>query len=116
MSGGKSNRYTRRNIVKIVKGGADYFNCIREIADNARYCLHLQTYIFDEDETGNYVAEALMRAAKRGVKVYLLVDGYASQNLSSAFIAGLKAAGINFAFFEPFFKSRNFYIGRRLHH
>jgi cardiolipin synthase len=48
--------------------------------------------------------------------VYLLTDGYASQVMSARFINELKAAGINFRFFEPFFKSRQFYFGRRLHH
>ncbi len=112
----KSNQYTIHNKVKIVRGGADYFNCIEEIADNARYSLHLQTYIYDEDETGNRVADALIRAAKRKVHVYVLVDGYASQRLSPKFIARLHEAGVQFGFFEPFFKSNTFYIGRRLHH
>jgi len=112
----KRNAYTTHNDVKVVRGGADYFRCITEIADNARYSLHLQTYIFDEDETGTMVADALIRAAQRGVLVYLLLDGYASRWLSSAFIAKLKDAGVHFSFFKPLFNSRTFYLGRRLHH
>src|SRR5580693_299693 len=98
----KSNQYTSHNIVRVVKGGSDYFDSIEEIADNAIYSLHLQTYIFDEDETGNKVAAALIRAAQRNVYVYLLVDGYASQQLSTQFISRLKEAGVHFGFFEPF--------------
>jgi cardiolipin synthase len=108
--------YTSHNKVKIVRGGADYFRCIEEIADQAKYSLHLQTYIFDEDETGTKVAEALIRAANRKVLVYVLLDGYASQHLSQGFINKLKDAGIQFSFFEPLLKSRYFYFGRRLHH
>lgn len=108
--------YTTHNKVKIVRGGADYFRCIEEIADKAKYSLHLQTYIFDEDETGTMVADALIRAAKRKVHVYMLLDGYASQHLSPGFIKRLKEAGIHFSFFEPLLKSRYFYLGRRLHH
>jgi cardiolipin synthase len=44
------------------------------------------------------------------------VDGYASSSLSRHFIEELKEAGVQFRFFEPIFKSRNFYFGRRLHH
>lgn len=84
--------------------------------DNARHVFHLQTYIFDEDETGLAIADALKRAAARGVKVYLLLDGYASQGLSKDFIASLKSAGVKFRWFEPILKSRHFYFGRRLHH
>lgn len=110
------NAYTTRNKVEVVRGGADYFKRLEEIADRACYSLLLQTYIFDEDETGTKVAEALMRAAKRGVTAYMLLDGYASKNLSPAFISRLKDAGIHFAFFKVMFKSDDFYLGRRLHH
>ena len=112
----RTNEYTVHNKVKIVRGGADYFRYIEEIADGAKYAIHLQTYIFDDDETGNKVAAALIRAAKRGVAVYMLIDGYASQKLSASFINGLKEAGIHFAFFRPLVISNFFYLGRRLHH
>jgi cardiolipin synthase len=45
-----------------------------------------------------------------------MVDGYASQAISKKFIAGIEYAGIQFRFFEPFFKSNQFYFGRRLHY
>ncbi len=108
--------YTLHNSATIVRGGADYFERIDQIADGARYTLHLQTYIFDEDETGKRVAAALMRAAQRGVAVYVLLDGYASQKLSAAFINSLRSAGVHFSYFSPFLQSSFFYIGRRLHH
>lgn len=108
--------YTLHNSATIVRGGADYFARIDHIADGAQYTLHLQTYIFDEDETGRRVADALMRAARRGVAVYMLLDGYASQKLSTAFIERLRSAGVHFSYFSPFLQSSFFYIGRRLHH
>ena len=45
-----------------------------------------------------------------------MLDGYASQHLPDAFIQQLKASGIFFRWFEPVFRSRHFYVGRRLHH
>ncbi|MCI0619104.1 phospholipase D-like domain-containing protein, partial [bacterium] len=54
--------------------------------------------------------------ANRGVQVYILVDGYASQNLSKEFVSQLKLSGIHFRRFEPILKSKSFYFGRRLHH
>jgi len=112
----KTNEYTIHNKVKIVRGGADFFNAIADIADNAKHSIHLQTYIFDDDETGTRVAEALIRAAKRNVIVHMLIDGYASKNLSVAFISRLKEAGIHFDFFRPLVLANLFYLGRRLHH
>ncbi len=84
--------------------------------DDAKETVHIQTYIFGNDKTGTLVADALKKAAQRKVAVYLLADGYASNSLPDDFILDLNNSGIQFRFFEPVFKSRNFYIGRRLHH
>ncbi len=112
----KSSGYTLHNKVEVVRGGAAYFARIRSIAEQAVYSIHFQTYIFDEDETGTEVADVLIAAAKRGILVYLMVDGYASQHLSHHFIDKLKAGGVHFRFFEPFLKSKKHYFGRRMHH
>jgi cardiolipin synthase len=108
--------YSAQNKVTLVRGGKDYFDLVLKMINQAVHTIHLQTYIYNDDETGKMVGTALMAAAKRNVAVFLMVDGYASQTLSSAFIDELKTAGIHFRFFEPLFKSRNFYFGRRMHH
>ncbi|MEO6720608.1 MAG: phospholipase D-like domain-containing protein [Ferruginibacter sp.] len=108
--------YTSNNRVRLVRGGAAYFDTLLEIINRAAESIHLQTYIYADDETGRKVGDALIAAAGRGVKVFLIIDGYASRTLSSAFIKSLSDGGVNFRFFEPIFKSRHFYFGRRLHH
>jgi cardiolipin synthase A/B len=111
----KNNYNYTTNKVELIRGGTPYFSLLNNLIAAAKHSIHLQTYIFEDDETGKSVANALIEAAKRNVDVYLLVDGYASQNLASDFIESLISSGINFRFFEPLFKSRNFYFGRRLH-
>lgn len=108
--------YTPHSDVRVVRGGKEYFGQIQYIASIAQQTIHLQTYIFDEDETGQEVAHALMAAAQRGVRVYVMVDGYASQNLSKVFVKNLQDAGVNFRYFKPLLSSRNYYLGRRMHH
>lgn len=110
------NNYTKNNQVELVAGGKKYFDLLLSLIQNAKKSIHFQTYIYANDETGVLVANALKSAALRGVQVYLLVDGYASKNLTSSFTKQLQTAGINFRFFEPIFKSSHFYFGRRLHH
>jgi cardiolipin synthase A/B len=111
-----AKKYTTRNKVKIIQGGAEYFNLLLHLINNAVESIHLQTYIFGNDETGRMVSDALMAAAKRKVNVYLLADGYASQSLSKKTIQAFEESGVHFRFFEPLLKSKNFYFGRRLHH
>jgi cardiolipin synthase len=108
--------YTHHNRVRLVHGGKDYFSTILNLIDSAKTSIHLQTYIFDGDETGRMVAEALIRAAGRQVQIYILLDGYASQHLDKHIIHQWKTAGIHFRWFWPLLKSRKFYLGRRMHH
>lgn len=111
-----ASEYTVRNRIKLIHGGREYFDLLLKLIGKAKKVIHLQSYIYDDDETGKQVAEALIQAVKRGVGVYLHVDGYASQIISKKFIAELKESGVNFKWFEPLFKSRHFYFGRRMHH
>ena len=111
-----SDNYTSNYHVELIHSGKIYFDLLSELIKKAKKSIHIQTYIFSEDDTGNMIVYALENAVKRGVEVYLLADGYASRDLSKKFIAQLKIIGINFRFFEPFFKTNHFYFGRRLHH
>ena len=108
--------YTLHNKVELVRGGKNYFDLLEHIINHAHTIIHLQVYIFNEDETGNRIINALLKAAERGVEIFIVLDGYASRNISKACIENLKSAGINFRWFNPIFKSRYFYFGRRLHH
>src|SRR5262245_9097755 len=104
----KRNQYTSKNNVKILRGGAEFFACLEELIDSASYSFMLQTYIFDPDETGTPIINAMKRAAARNVLVYVLIDGYASQHFSAQDVQGLKNAGVSFGFFEPVLKSKSF--------
>ena len=111
-----ANTYTDNNYVRLIRGGKEYFDALVQLIDSAKENIHLQAYIYDDDETGILIAGALKKAAQRNVSVYVIVDGYASQVLSRSFVKDMRQAGIHFRFFEPVFKSRYFYFGRRMHH
>jgi cardiolipin synthase len=112
----RAGGYSVQNKIKLVRGGKPYFDQILEMINQAQEIIQLQVYIYDYDETGKAVTEALVAAAKRNVQVYLMADGYASQKLPKTFIHEVEQAGIHFRFFEPLFKSRHSYFGRRMHH
>ena len=108
--------YSVQNKIKLVRGGKPYFDQLIDMINRAQEIIQFQVYIFDYDETGKAVADALIAASKRRVQVYLMADGYASQKLPKTFIHEAEQAGIHFRFFEPLFKSRKSYFGRRMHH
>ena len=108
--------YSAINQVQLIKGGASYFEMMERLLDSAKYVVHLQVYIFDADETGHRIIEALLRAAARQVKVYLLLDAYASKDFPPGEVERLRHSGVQFKWFSPLFRGKGFYVGRRMHH
>jgi cardiolipin synthase len=108
--------FTYANQVELIRGGQEFFVRLKALIDEAEKTIYFQFYIFDGDDTGRFIADALKAAARRGVKIYMLVDAYASLGLSSSFVQELTDAGIHFRWFKSFIRHRRFYVGRRLHH
>jgi len=80
--------------------GKDRFERLLSLIDGARTSLRMAFYIYAEDETGTRVRDALIAAARRGVAVTLIIDGFGS-SASDEFFAGLEAAGGRFCRFIP---------------
>lgn len=112
----KTKSFLKKNNVSLVKSGGEYFSLLLKLIHTAKSSIHLQVYIFENDDTGKTIADALTAASRRGVQVFVLADGYASQSLPGAWIKEMEEAGVRFRFFAPILRSRNFYFGRRMHH
>jgi cardiolipin synthase len=108
--------YSQANEVQLVRSGVEYFSLLKKLIDEAIDSIHLQVYIFENDATGTEIANALIQAAARGVKVYVIIDGYASKKWPEEIRSLFRETGVHFRRFEPLLKNRYFYFGRRLHH
>jgi cardiolipin synthase A/B len=108
--------YSEGHFVELLQSGEPFFAANIELIDHARHFIHLQTYIVDEDETGLRIIDALIRAAARGVRVYLLLDAYGTKYLSGELVTRIENAGILFRFFSPNFTTKGFQLSLRLHH
>jgi cardiolipin synthase A/B len=107
--------YTPGHYIRLVHSGNQYFETLCQLIDSANHTLHLQVYIFRNDDTGKMVIEHLKKAVKRGVHVLFMVDGYGSKELPSSFRAMMRGEGIRFRFFSPVRLILPFNAGRRMH-
>ena len=82
------------NRITLLESGSAYFPALREAIDAAAQELYLETYIFEDDNTGRMIADALSRAAQRGVAVRVLVDGFGAREFPDKLMPGLEAAGV----------------------
>ncbi len=71
-------RWREGNEIVLLQNGQAYFPSLCEAIDQAHYSVHLETYIFNLDETGYGVLHHLAKARERGVKVRVVVDGFGS--------------------------------------
>jgi cardiolipin synthase A/B len=82
----------------------DYTQAIDRIIadiDSAQRYVHLLFYIFENDEVGRQVAEALLRAARRGVVVRVLMDAIGSRRGLKGLGPELRAAGMEVIAAQP---------------
>src|SRR6218665_2671065 len=79
--------------VRLLQGTGELFPALIEAMDAALSDIQFETYIFDFTDSGASVAQALMRAAARGVRTRLVVDGVGTGPLPRVWAARLLAAG-----------------------
>jgi cardiolipin synthase len=89
-----------KNQLMLLQNGAEYFPRLCADIDVAQHSIYLETYILVADETGRMVADALRRAAMRGVSVRVLLDGYGSAELPRAWLDELLAAKVQVQWFR----------------
>ncbi len=89
------------NRISLLENGEQFFPRVFEAIDAARREVLLETFIWFDDVVGRALQAVLLRAAKRGVAIDVMVDGYGSPDLSPAFIGALTAAGVRFHLFDP---------------
>lgn len=89
------------NQVSLLQNGEAYFPALEAALDRARQEIYLETYIYENDATGRRIAEALKRAAGRGINVYVLIDGYGSKDLPHKMLDYLRAGGVKALVFRP---------------
>ena len=87
--------------IRLIEGGQAYFESLVATLDRAQSHVMLETYIFDVHGDAERVAQALERAAVRGVRVWLVVDGVGTPNLPEAWRMRFAQAGVELRVYSP---------------
>ncbi|HEX2540022.1 MAG TPA: cardiolipin synthase ClsB [Caldimonas sp.] len=85
----------------LLRNGAALFASMVKDIDGARAEVLLETYIFQFTGAVLAVAEALERAAARGVRVRVVVDGIGTGQIPADWQARWRAAGAKWAIYNP---------------
>jgi cardiolipin synthase len=89
------------NEVDLLRGGDQLFPAMQAAIAQARREVWLATYIFHDDATSMVLADTLIAADQRGVRVRVVVDGFGSNLSVAALRKRFVGSGVAFAVFRP---------------
>lgn len=104
------------NAISLLDGGDQTYPAMLEAIKGAQRSIALQSYIFDHDEVGGELAQALIDAQTRGVVVRVLIDAVGSKYSRPPIVRMLEKGGVRTALFmQPVIGVRLVYANLRSH-
>ena len=104
---------TGNNKVKVLINGENKFPEVLEALQNARHHIHIEYYIYEDDEIGQAIEKILIQKAKEGVQVRFIYDDFGSRSIRRKLVPRLRRAGVK-AF--PFHKIIFLLLANRLNY
>lgn len=96
--------------VELLIDAAEFYPALRAAIDSAKHHIHIEFFIWRDDEVGADFLQALVRAARRGVEVRLLLDQIGCFGVGRSIFRPLVQAGGHFSWFYslPFWRHSRF--------
>jgi len=92
---------THHNLAELLVDGDATYAALGEAIERAEHHVFAEYYLLRRGKTADWLRDLLVRAARRGVSVKLLIDGYGSFWISSRWLRPLREAGAEVVFFLP---------------
>jgi cardiolipin synthase len=92
---------TCNNDVKLYINGEEKFPDVITALKNARHHIHMEYYIYEDDNIGNQIKDILIQKAAEGVKVRFIYDDFGSRSIRHTLVHELIAGGVEA---YPFYK------------
>ena len=94
-------QFSGGNEVRLLTGGDQLFPAMHAAIARARHEVWLATYIFHDDTASRAMADVLISAAARGVRVRLVVDGFGTRSTLPTLRRWFDGSGVAMAVFRP---------------
>ncbi|MGB3073951.1 MAG: cardiolipin synthase [Chitinophagales bacterium] len=98
------------NSVELLINGEQKFPVVLNALEQAEQYIHIEYYIYDDDEIGNLIKDLLIRKAKAGVTVRLIYDDFGSHGIKKKIVKELRDGGVDA---RPFYEIKFFFLANR---
>ncbi len=90
------------NAIRTLENGDSYFPVMLTAIRNARKTITFETFVFKQGTVGGKFSVAFADAARRGVKVHVVLDANGSRWVNDDDVALMRRSGVEFHMFRPF--------------
>ena len=104
---------TRYNKVKLLLNGEEKFPELIACLENAKHHIHMEYYIYEQDEIGSTIIELLIKKAREGVEVRLIYDDFGSPAIKRKIEKRMREAGVEI---YPFSKVHFYLLANRFNY
>ena len=104
---------TRHNRVKLLLNGEEKFPELLKCLNEAKHHIHMEYYIYEEDEIGSAIIEVLIKKAKEGIEVRFIYDDFGSPSIKKKIEKRMREAGIEIF---PFSKVLFYLLANRINY
>ncbi len=104
---------TNGNAIELLINGEKKFPEVISALLQAKHNIHLEYYIYEDDEIGNRIKDILIQKAKEGIEVRFIYDDFGSRSIRKKLVKGLKDAGVEA---YPFNRVRLLYFANRINY
>ncbi len=104
---------THKNQVKLLVNGEEKFPELLQVLQQAKHHIHLEYYIYEQDEIGTAIIELLIQKAKEGVEVRFIYDDFGSPSIKKKIETRMRDAGVEV---YPFYKVHFYLLANRINY
>lgn len=108
-----SSLLTSGNKVSLLVNGEQKFKAVIEAINEARDHIHIEYYIYEDDEIGKTIERLLISKAAEGVTIRFIYDDFGSRSVRHKMAKRLKDGGVTA---YPFYKVIFWALGNRLNY
>ena len=102
---------THKNSVKLLVNGEQKFPEVLKALQQAKHHIHLEYYIYEQDEIGTAIIELLIEKAREGIEVRFIYDDFGSPSIKKKIERRMRDAGVQV---HPFHKVHFYLLANRI--
>lgn len=104
---------TGNNEVKLLLNGEQKFPEVIKVLEAARHHIHIEYYIYEDDDIGRKIEEVMIKKAREGVTVRFIYDDFGSSSIRKSTVRRLRENGVHCT---PFYKIRFLWLANSLNY